>query len=233
MKKLNVMLICPLLIMGFALIFSNGCKKDSNNTNPAPGQTVTDIDGNVYPAVTIGTQTWMAANLKTTKYRNGTPIPKVSDSLQWTLLTTPGYCNYNNDPNTVSAYGLYYNWYAVTDSNNNIAPAGWHVPTDAEWTTLTNYLGTGAGGKLKSTGTNYWNSPNASATNSTGFNGMPGGDRSYDAIFHYLGTYGCFWCTTENSATDAWEHVLSCNSGNLLRMAYSKDLGLNIRCVKD
>jgi uncharacterized protein (TIGR02145 family) len=232
MKKFKGNLIYPLIIMGFALICSYGCKKSSNNNNPASGSTVTDIDGNVYPVVTIGTQTWMAENLKTTKYRNGTPIPNVSDSVQWAALTTDAYCNFNNDPNTVAVYGRYYNWYAVTDSNN-IAPLGWHVPTDAEWTTLVTYLGSGGGGKLKSTGTTYWDSPNTSATNSTGFSGLPAGDRSYNGLFHYLGMYGCWWCTTEYSATDGLEYVVEYNSSGITRLAYSKGLGLSVRCVKD
>lgn len=220
-----------ILIMVFLLGLS-GCKKSDSTTTPSTGATVTDIDGNVYPTVTIGTQTWMAANLRTTKYRNGNPIPVVTDSAQWKGLTTDAYCNINNDANTVAVYGRLYNWNAVT-SSSNIAPVGWHVPTDAEWTTLTTFLGSGAGGKLKSTGTTYWNSPNAGATNSTGFNGLPGGDRSNNGAFHYFGTYGCFWCTTEASVTDGWEYVLSCNSANVTRMQYSKGLGLSVRCVKD
>ena len=232
MKKTTGNLIYPFIIMGFVLISFTGCKKSDSTSTPTPVATVTDIDGNVYPTVTIGTQTWMAENLKTTKYRNGTQIPIVNDSLQWSTLTTPGYCSYSNNINNVTIYGRLYNWYAVTDSNN-IAPTSWHVPTDAEWTTLVNFLGTGAGGKLKSTGTTYWNSPNAGASNTTGFTGLPGGDRSYTGLFHYLGTYGCWWCTTEYSATDGWEYILSCNSGNVTRMEYSKGLGLSVRCVKD
>ncbi|MCX6246672.1 MAG: fibrobacter succinogenes major paralogous domain-containing protein [Bacteroidetes bacterium] len=226
-------LIYLFLILGVSFIFSNSCKKSSDSgNNSGTVVTVTDIDGNVYPTVIIGTQTWMAANLKTTRYRTGDSIPHVADSLQWVALTTAGYCNINNDPGTVNIYGRLYNWAAVTDSKN-IAPAGWHVPTDAEWTTLLTYLGSGAGGKLKSTGTTYWNSPNAGATNATGFSGLPGGDRSSNGLFHYKGIYGCFWCTTEFSATDAWEHVLSYISSNVTRMSYSKGLGLSVRCVKD
>ena len=234
MKTSKGNLICLSMILGFVLLFSYGCKKSSNNDiiSPAPGGTVTDIDGNVYPVVVIGTQTWMAANLKTTRYRNGNPVPMVTDSVQWSALTTPGYCNYNNDASKAAAYGFYYNFFAVTDSNN-IAPLGWHVPTDADWAVLITYLGTGGGGKLKATGTTYWLSPNSGATNSTGFNGRGGGDRSYTGTFHYFGTYGCFWCTTEVDATNAWEHILSTNSANILRMSYPKGLGLNVRCVKD
>jgi len=234
MKKRKSYLIFPLLIMGCFLIFSYSCKKSDSNsdTGPIVGQTVTDIDGNVYPVVTIGTQTWMAANLKTTKYRNGTPIPLVSDSLQWTTLSTPGYCNVKNSDANTAAFGRFYNWYAV-NSSNNIAPVGWHVPADTEWTILSTYLGSGPGGKLKATGLTYWSSPNSGATNSTGFNGYGAGDRSKNAAFNYFGTYGCFWCITAVDSTNAWEHVLSTNSTNLIKMSITKGLGINVRCIKD
>jgi uncharacterized protein (TIGR02145 family) len=233
MKKLTENLIYSFLIMGFVLIFSYGCKKDDKDVNPQPpGITVTDIDGNVYHAVTIGKQVWMAENLKTTRYRNGDSIPNVTDSVQWTTLTMPAYCNCNNDVSMTNIYGRLYNWYAVTDANN-IAPVGWHVPTDAEWDTLTTYLGTGPGGKLKGTGTTYWGSPNTGATNETGFNGLPAGDRNNLGKFNYMGTYACFWCTTEYSVSDGIEHVLSKNSTNVIRMSFSKGLGISVRCVKD
>jgi uncharacterized protein (TIGR02145 family) len=232
MKKIKGILIYPFMLMGVLLLLLWSCKKSDSGTNQVTGPTVTDIDGNVYPIVTIGTQVWMAENLKTTKYRNGNPIPLVSDSAEWSTLTTPAYCSYLNDLSNVTIYGRLYNWYAVTD-NNNIAPVGWHVPADSEWTVLTTFLGTSPGGKLKATGTTYWISPNAGATNATGFSGLPGGDRSNSGLFHYLGTYGCFWCTTETSATNGWEHILSTNSGNVLRMDYPKGLGLSVRCVKD
>jgi uncharacterized protein (TIGR02145 family) len=145
-------------------------------TTDVETNTVTDIDGNIYHTVTIGTQVWMVENLKTTKYRNGDPIPNVTGNA-WAALTTGAYCWYNNDAATYKAtYGALYNWYAVADSRN-IAPTGWHVPTDAEWTTLTTFLGgeSVAGGKLKETGTNHWTSPNTGATNETGFTALPGG----------------------------------------------------------
>jgi uncharacterized protein (TIGR02145 family) len=231
--KLNLKaLMFPFALAALLMILANGCKKDSTTTPQATGGTVTDIDGNVYKTVTIGTQTWMAENLKTSHFRNGTAIPNVSDSVQWAALTTAGYCFYNNDNSMIPTYGLLYNWAAVTDSNN-IAPQGWHVPTDAEWSTLVSYLGSSAGGMLKSTGTTLWLSPNTGATNQTGFNGLPGGDRSYNSLFHYIGMYGCWWCATENTATTAWEYVLKYNSATVTRMEYSKGLGLSLRCIKD
>ena len=128
--------------------------QQSFTTQQGTGGTVTDIDGNVYHTVTIGTQTWMVENLKTTKYNDGTAIPLVTDSTAWLNLTTPGYCWYNNDAATYkNTYGALYNWFTVNTSK--LAPSGWHVPTDAEWTTLITYLGgeTVAGGQMKSTGT--------------------------------------------------------------------------------
>jgi len=126
---------------------------------------VVDIDGNFYHAVAIGTQVWMAENLRTTKYRDGSPIPNVTDSSVWILTTEGAYCNYNNDTTHSNTYGRLYNWYAVIDTRN-IAPEGWHVPTQDEWNTLVQFLGGGAvaGGKLKETGTAHWNSPNRGAT---------------------------------------------------------------------
>jgi uncharacterized protein (TIGR02145 family) len=116
--------------------------------------TVTDIDGNVYQTVTLGGQVWMAENLKVTRYRNGDPIPCVNDASAWSGLSTGAYCHYNNDFNNAAIYGRLYNWYAVSDSRN-IAPGGWHVPTDTEWQTLVDLLGGSsvAGGKMKTTGT--------------------------------------------------------------------------------
>ena len=139
---------------------------------------VTDIDGNVYQTVTIGTQVWMVENLKTTRYIDGTAIPLDTNSSTWGGLTTPGYCWYNDSAIYGNTYGALYNWYAV--NTGKLAPAGWHVPTDSEWTVLTTYLGgeTVAGGKLKDTGTTYWQSPNTGATNASGFLALPGGFRS-------------------------------------------------------
>ena len=210
-----------------------GCKKSDNDKTPeGTGNTVTDVDGNVYPTVTIGGQVWMAANLRTTHYRNHQPVTPVSDSAQWAGLTTPGYCMYNNDAALAAVYGYLYNWYAVTDTNN-LAPSGWHVPTDADWVALENALGSTAGGAMKTTGTTQWNSPNTGATNSSGFSGIPGGDRSYNGSYHYMGQYACWWSTTENTTATAWEHVAKYNSSSILRMNYSKNLGLSVRCVKD
>ena len=151
------------------------------------GQTVTDIDSNVYHTVTIGTQVWMVENLKTTRYNDGQEIPLVTDTVSWENLTSPGYSWFNNDTVFKKSYGALYNWYTV--NTGKLAPAGWHVPTLTEWNTLAAFLGgnTTAGGKMKSTGTiesdtGLWYSPNTNATNSSGFTAIPGGYRHYGEI---------------------------------------------------
>jgi uncharacterized protein (TIGR02145 family) len=233
MKTKQNIWISPVILLGLLVMLQSGCKKDSSTEQQVSKSTVTDIDGNVYNTVKIGTQVWMAENLKTTKYRNGDSIPNVNDGGLWSALTSGAYCNYNNDLTTGKTYGHLYNWTAVTDSRN-IAPVGWHVPSDAEYDTLISYLGTTeAGGKLKGTGTTYWNSPNKGATNETGFNALPGGDRSNTGTFHYMGLYACWWCTKEYSASDGWEYVLTANSSGVIKMNFSKGLGLSVRCIKD
>ena len=197
--------------------------------------TITDIDGNVYNTVTIGTQTWMVENLKTTKYRNGDAIPNVTVDASWAALTTGAYCWYNNDAATFKAtYGALYNWYAVADSRK-IAPTGWHVPTDAEWTTLTTYLGgvSVAGGKLKETGTSHWISPNTGATNSSGFTAFPGGSRYADGTSSFIGASGYWWSSSEGSSTNAWYRYMNPINSSVYRSNYNKYYGFSVRCLRD
>jgi uncharacterized protein (TIGR02145 family) len=200
-----------------------------------PG-TVTDIDGNVYNTVVIGTQVWMVENLKTTRYRNGDPIQNITDSTQWNIyLTTGAYCNYHNNVSYANTYGCLYNWYAVSDSRN-IAPTGWHVPTNAEWTTLTNFLGgyTVAGGKLKEAGTMHWASPNTNATNETGFTALPGGYREgFYGTFELITNYLYSWSSTEVNASNAWFVLMGYNFGNMTEGIYDKIFGFSVRCIKD
>ncbi|MGA3014551.1 MAG: fibrobacter succinogenes major paralogous domain-containing protein [Bacteroidales bacterium] len=233
-KNLNIWIV-PIIMIGLFMILQIGCKKSSSSSSTQPsnaGPDVTDVDGNVYHSVVIGTQTWMASNLKVTKYRNGTAIPNVSDSAQWVALTTGAYCVYNNDPTMVSTYGLLYNWYAAGDSVNILAPQGWHVPTDAEWTTLTTYLGASAGGKLKETGTKHWDSPNSGATDATNFTALPGADRSYTGVFHNMGIYG-FWWTSSYSGINGIDRIMTDASANVFSINYPMDIGFSVRCVKD
>lgn len=196
--------------------------------------TVTDIDGNIYHTVTIGTQVWMVENLKTTHYRNGDTIPNVTDDTQWGTIIIGAYCNYDHNPSNVTTYGRMYNWYAANESRN-IAPAGWHVPTDEDWTLLINYLGGGsvAGGKLKESGTAHWNSPNTGATNETGFTALPGGDRGTNGVFESMGIDGKWWSSTEAPLDYAWRRFISYYYANVDRDYASKTAGFSIRCVKD
>jgi uncharacterized protein (TIGR02145 family) len=228
-------LIYQLMIMGCVMILCYNCKKESSTTsNPTSGITVTDADGNVYPTVVIGTQTWMAANLKTTKYNDGTSIPLVTNGTVWSTDTTAAYCWYNNDDTTYkNPYGALYNWYAV--NTGKLAPTGWHVPSDAEWATLVAYLAdsTTAGGKLKEAGTSHWQSPNTGATNSTGFTEVPSGSRYSNGLFYLNGEYGWLWSTTASSSSQAWHEYLVYNSAAIYRVADVKNIGFSVRCVKN
>lgn len=194
---------------------------------------VSDVDGNTYKTIKIGAQVWMAENLKTTKYRNGTAIPKVTGNTEWNNLTTPGYCWYNNDEvNYKSTYGAMYNWYTV--NTGNLCPTGWHVPSDAEWTTLTTYLGGTdiAGGKLKEKEYSHWLSPNLGATNESGFTALPGGYREKDGNYYYINSQGRWWSTTENMVTYAWFRMLIFNVSDIKRYDNEKNYGYSVRCVK-
>ena len=163
-------IVCILLIG----MFLTGCKKE--NDEQISDGTVTNIDGNVYKTVKIGKQWWMAENLKTTRYRNGEEIINITDPIQWGALVIGAYCWYNNDISNKGPYGALYNWNAVMD-DRNLAPVGWHIPTDEEWTTLSTTLGgeSVAGGKLKEAGFSHWNAPNTGATNESGFTVLPNG----------------------------------------------------------
>ncbi|MEI6143236.1 MAG: FISUMP domain-containing protein [Mariniphaga sp.] len=213
---------------GTQLIFS---------TSTASGSTVVDIDGNVYNTVTIGTQVWMVENLKTTKYRNGDPITNVTVDAAWSDLgygSAGAYCWYNNDAaNYKSLYGALYSWYAVADSRN-IAPIGWHVATDAEWTTLTDYLGgeSIAGGKLKETGTTHWGSQNTGATNSSGFTALPGGYR--DLYGEFGGENKGNWWSSTYDTRYYWLRSLNYSSTNVIRDHFIVPWwGFSVRCLAD
>ena len=223
------------LYSGILILMIISCKKESNtNASTNPSSTVTDIDGNVYHTVTIGTQVWMVENLKTTKYRNGDPIS--NDLGMWVSLVTGAYSWFNNDAtNYKNPYGALYNWYAVTDSRK-IAPSGWHVPSDAEWSILINYLGgeSIAGGKLKETGTVHWFTPNVGATNSSGFTGLPVGYRS---IFGNFNSYGdlCYWwsSTADSSPYTAWTAHLHFRYNESFRISNNNVSGFSVRCLQD
>lgn len=196
--------------------------------------TVTDIDGNVYQTVIIGTQDWMAENLRTTRYHDGSIIPNVTDSVAWTQLSTGAWCNFDNNPGYDATRGKLYNWWVA--ANPFICPLGWHVPTDAEWTILTDYLGGHlvAGGKVKAVSP-LWLQPNNGATNESGFSGIPGGYRyHYQGIFMGLSTSGRWWSATEDW-TQERAFYRSLNSGNAVVTRYGeyKRDGNCLRCVRD
>jgi uncharacterized protein (TIGR02145 family) len=220
--------ILSLLCM-FIIMFSASCSDDSKQ----PDNSFKDIDGNKYTSVKIGAQTWMVENLKTTKYRNGDPIPNVTDQTDWADLTTGGYCIIENNYPNSSSYNRLYNWYAVADSRN-IAPEGWHVPTDAEWTTLTDFLGgeNSAGGKLKEMGTVHWCDPNTGAMNSNGFTALPGGTRT-DLFFLAVCQWGTWWTATEKESTTAYNRIMFNNDAGINRVDNSRNFGMSVRCIKD
>lgn len=188
----------------------------------------------IVPSFTICTQTWMQKNLDVATYRNGDIIPKVTDPAVWSTLTTGAYCYYNNDSATYAAtYGKLYNWYAVNDVRG-LAPSGYHIPTDAEWTTLSTCLGgiNVAGGGMKETGTSHWQTPNTGATNSSGFKALPGGFRNISGLFYYVGTFGFWWSATQ-LVPNAYYRNLQNVSRTVLRNSYNKQGGFSVRCVKD
>jgi uncharacterized protein (TIGR02145 family) len=204
-------------------------------TVPAGGTTVTDVDGNTYQAVQIGDQWWMAGNLKVTRYCNGDAIPNVIGESEWDTLTTGAYCDYDNEVNNVATYGRLYNWYAANDSRH-LAPEGWHVPSDAEWQELVNYLGgdATASGKMKEMGTSHWHIPNVDATNESGFSALPGGYRlNRDGRFGYMGLSANFWSSTKDGKSPAWGRSLYYSHSQVDRFNYIKQYGFSVCCVKD
>lgn len=210
--------------MGVLLIFASSCKKDDN-----PANTFTDSrDGNVYKTVTIGTQTWMAENLR---YLPSVVGPDTGSG------TTPFYYVYGYYGTNVTAakaagnystYGVLYNWPAAM----NACPAGWHLPSDDEWAQLILYIGSPEGGKLKEAGTTNWISPNTGATNETGFTALPGGARR-NYTFEDVGYYGYWWSATEYYSPSAWYQRMSYVYSSVYRNYFFKDVGFSVRCVRD
>jgi len=213
------------------------CRGSSVTLNAAAANpaSLTDINGNVYPTVNIGTQTWMQKNLNVSKYKNGDIIPQVTNAAQWAALTTGAWCWYNNDSATYAAtYGKLYNWYAVNDPRG-LAPEGWHVPSDSEWINLENYLGGSAiaGGKLKETGTTNWLSPNTGSTNLSGFTFIPGGTRMTNGQFVNVKLYGYSWSNTQSSITNAWIRTLFYINAEISKGSSKKTDAFSTRCLKN
>jgi uncharacterized protein (TIGR02145 family) len=214
-------------------MLTNSCKKEEIIDPP---NTIRDIDGNLYHTVTIGTQIWMLENLKVTHYRNGVPIPNITDSTIWCNIKKGAYCDYDNNPINSKTYGKLYNWYAVADSNN-LCPKGWHIPSNEEWTTLTDYLGgiDEAAGKLKEIDTIHWQSPNIGATNTSGFTALPGGWRIELATFIDINRLGKWWSSSYGGPNTgvAKGRSLYYDFNSVGSFYYSMQCGLSVRCIKD
>ena len=219
MKNKTNFLRLPLLFMGVFLFFAISCDKDDDNDindNDINGEECVDADGNVYQTVVIGNQEWMAENLAYAP-------------------SSGNYWAYDNDDANVEVYGYLYDWQTAL----NVCPTGWHLPSDEEWTELTDYLGDNAGGKLKATGTieagtGLWVDPNTGATNETGFTARPGGyHRGSNGTFYNVGSSGHWWSATEFSTNYAWSRRMNYNQSNVHRSRYNKELGYSVRCLRD
>lgn len=248
-----------ILSVPYALHAKTATTAESTNTISISGRNVelpycADIDGNVYKTVKIGNQVWMPENLKTTRYRNGEAIPNVTDNTVWSALTTGAWCDFYNLAVNGNKYGHLYNWYAVTDPRN-IAPEGWHVPTDAEWTELENYLIANGGnwdgsttenkiGKSLAASSNWaihttqGNIANEiTSNNSTGFSALPGGSKHYDYGFssdlNNLCKNGYWWSSTYRASTQSWRRALLYNGFWMNRESGNPRYGFSVRCLKD
>jgi len=209
---------------------------------------VKDVDNNRYETVAIGTQEWMAANLRVAHYNDGTPIPLVTDGQTWQDSYNAGdpaytwydYGNYGTPDYGAPEYGALYNWYAIdtlSNGNKNVCPLGWHVPSDNDWTILTDYLGglDVAGAKIKETGLGHWNSPNTGATNESGFLGLPGGYRPTikSSPFSDLGYTSYWWSSSAKDIIIAWHRTLVYNHDDFFRNDSDKGHGMSVRCLRD
>jgi len=214
---------------------------DANKTISFIFSPCTDADGNNYPVVQIGSQLWMAENLKTTSYRNNTPIPNVTDGAEWAGLTTPAYCWYNNNIKNKDIYGALYNWYVV--NTGKLCPDGWHVPTDDEWHEMVLYLDQDAvqdveesniaGGKLKEEGILHWSEPNTGATDEVGFTARAGGVRKYDGVFSGPTGHGNWRTSSEYDDTQVWYRYIFYYSASIYRKPTNKQAGYSVRCISD
>jgi len=186
------------------------------------------------PTIVIGTQQWMNKNLDVAFYRNGDPIPQVTNATAWAALTTGAWCYFNNDSTQGNKYGKLYNWYAVNDPRG-LAPQGWHIPSDAEWTILETTLGGSsvAGGAMKEARTLNWTAPNTGGNNNSGFAGLPGGGRGTNGAFKNVGCVGYWWSATELNTTIAWNRLLYYGDGTTTRNGNFKRGGFSVRCLRD
>lgn len=245
MKKLILLLFVCLAVTGFSQSIMKIHHKDGNVTQiptanierivfddgvpVSTGNTVTDIEGNVYPVVKIGEQYWMAENLRVTKYRDGSAIRNVRNLNEWKELETPAYCWYDNNVSNKNEYGALYNFNAV--ETNRLCPDGWHVPTRSEWEQLFDFLGgrSQAGGKMKQVGTALWYPPNGGATNESGFNAKPAGHLHMDT-FRNMGTGASWW------SSDRMVYYLNNTNANVsgtIHAGQTLKNGYSVRCIRD
>jgi len=229
MKKRTLIVIRLFIISVLFITLATSCKKDNDDT-----ETVTDIDGNVYNTVTIGTQVWLKENLKTTKYRNGDEIGTTTPATKnISGETSPKYqWAYNGNESNVATYGRLYTWYVVNDSRG-ICPTGWHVPADSEWKAMVDFLGgvIEADAKLKEN-SSLWEGSNE-ANNKSGFTARPGGWRCDCGDFDYLGEIGWWWSSTEESPYFAYDCSMTSGYGPVQFNASGRKTGLELRCIKD
>lgn len=248
-------LICKSLVISFLLLATISCRKDNDNNKVTDkSNTVTDIDGNIYNTVKIGTQVWMVENLKTTRLNDGTNIPIVTDEMAWAALTTPASCTYKNTTNqdTINTYGRLYNWYAV--NTGKLCPKGWHVPTDNDWKILENYLisngynydGSTIGNKISKSmaSVSLWNysategapgnNDYVSKKNSSGFTALPAGVRdAKQRKFGSIGNYAIWWSSSEYDSQTAWDRGVDYSLSSLGSLNVNKNYGFSVRCLKD
>lgn len=229
MKTMRSKLISAIILFVLAV---NGCKK--NDESPIvieESDPITDIDGNIYKTVTIGDQKWIAENLKVTRFRNGDAIKEARSPEEWTSAAAEGkpvWCYFDNEPDKNDKYGKLYNWFAIKDPRG-LAPAGWHIPSDYEWTVLIDYsLGVNACAKIKSA--SGWNS-NGNGDNSSLFNALPGGGRIAGGEFEAFGTDGLWWSSTENNPSSAWGRDIPCSGSGILQGTWNKGTGLSVRAL--
>ncbi|MFN5319205.1 MAG: fibrobacter succinogenes major paralogous domain-containing protein [Bacteroidia bacterium] len=227
---------------------AHSCGADSVHNPALTYGSITDQEGNVYKTIVIGTQEWMAENLKTSVYRNGDAIPLVTDNGQWSNLTSGARCYYTNDDQNDCPYGMLYNWYAVSDARN-VCPTGWHIPSEDEWTILIDLMDPNAaggsqtntaGGPLKSSGFLYWNDANTGATNASGFSALPGGFRYADGSFDSaqnqydgIGKIAKWWTSVEFNSIQAKSRYLNFLNGGAYPNTDLKEFGNYIRCIRN
>jgi uncharacterized protein (TIGR02145 family) len=202
---------------------------------PTPTGSVTDIEGNVYPTIKIGGLEWMVENLKTATYNDGTAIPNVTDKTAWANLSSDAYSWYDNDVTNKDVYGGLYNFYAV--NTKKLCPTGWDMPSSASYNGLVNTLGgkAVAGGRMKEVGTTLWQSPNAGATDESGFSARPAGERYFTGSFAYKGQFAYWWCSDEKLLSlpaESWFWSATSTNPSSAGATSVYQAGYSVRCIR-